>query len=62
MGQKAIPTGLRLGIINDWNAKWYSAGQAYADNLNSDIQLREYIKRKLANAAVSKIVIQRPSQ
>ncbi len=62
MGQKAIPTGLRLGIINDWTAKWYSGSKGYADNLNSDIQLRAYIKEKLANAAVSTIVIQRPAQ
>ena len=62
MGQKAIPTGLRLGIINDWAAKWYSGSKSYAHNLHSDLQLRDYIKRKLANAAVSKIVIQRPAQ
>lgn len=62
MGQKAIPTGLRLGIINDWTAKWYSGSKTYAQNLYSDLQLRDYIKRKLANAAVSKIVIQRPTQ
>ncbi len=62
MGQKAIPTGLRLGIINDWNAKWYSAGKGYANNLHADLRLREYIKRRLTNAAVSKIVIQRPTQ
>lgn len=62
MGQKAIPTGLRLGIINDWTAKWYSGSKAYADNLDSDLQLRASIKKKLANAAVSKIIIQRPAQ
>lgn len=62
MGHKAIPTGLRLGIIYDWNAKWYSAGRAYARHLHADLRLREYIKRRLANAAVSKIVIQRPTQ
>ncbi|MFQ5995373.1 MAG: 30S ribosomal protein S3 [Acidiferrobacterales bacterium] len=62
MGQKAIPTGLRLGIINDWTAKWYSGSKTYADHLNSDLELRAYIKKKLANAAVSKIVIQRPAQ
>jgi small subunit ribosomal protein S3 len=62
MGQKAIPTGLRLGIINDWSAKWYSGGKNYARNLHADLKLRDFIKRKLANAAVSKIVIQRPTQ
>jgi small subunit ribosomal protein S3 len=62
MGQKVNPTGLRLGIINDWTAKWYAGNKTYADNLNSDLQLRSYIKKKLANAAVSKIIIQRPAQ
>ncbi|MCH6583998.1 MAG: KH domain-containing protein, partial [Proteobacteria bacterium] len=62
MGQKAIPTGLRLGIIHDWTAKWYSGTKSYADNLNSDLELRRFIKKKLINAAVSKVVIQRPAQ
>lgn len=62
MGQKAVPTGLRLGIINDWAARWYSGGKSYAHNLNSDLLLRTYIKKKLAHAAVSKIIIQRPTQ
>ncbi len=62
MGQKAIPTGLRLGIINDWTAKWYATGRGYATNLHADLRLRDYIKRRLANAAVSRIVIQRPTQ
>ena len=62
MGQKANPTGLRLGIINDWTAKWYAGNKTYADNLNSDLQLRSYIKKKLAHAAVSKIIMQRPAQ
>ncbi|TDJ65814.1 MAG: 30S ribosomal protein S3 [Proteobacteria bacterium] len=62
MGQKAIPTGLRLGIINDWTAKWYSGTKFYADNLNSDLELRRFIKKKLINAAVSKVVIQRPAK
>jgi small subunit ribosomal protein S3 len=62
MGQKAVPTGLRLGIINDWTARWYSGGKNYARNLNSDLLLRAYIKKKLAHAAVSKIIIQRPTQ
>jgi small subunit ribosomal protein S3 len=62
MGQKAMPTGLRLGIIYNWSARWYSGSKSYANHLYSDIQLRDYIKKKLANAAVSKIIIQRPTQ
>ncbi|MCZ6575290.1 MAG: 30S ribosomal protein S3 [Gammaproteobacteria bacterium] len=62
MGQKVNPIGLRLGIIKDWTAKWYAGNKTYADNLNSDLQLRSYIKKKLAHAAVSKIIMQRPAQ
>ena len=60
MGQKVMPTGMRLGIIRDWDARWYATGRDYADKLASDLKVREYIKRRLANAAVSKIVIERP--
>lgn len=62
MGQKVMPTGLRLGIIKDWNAKWYATGRGYADNLTEDLKVREFIKRRLANAAVSRIIIERPAQ
>ena len=62
MGQKVSPIGFRLGIIKDWTAKWYSGNKAYAANLSSDIQLRDFLKKKLANAAVSTIVIERPAQ
>jgi small subunit ribosomal protein S3 len=62
MGQKVNPIGIRLGVIRDWSAKWYAQGRSYADVLNSDIKLRAYAKKKLANAAVSKIIIERPAQ
>jgi small subunit ribosomal protein S3 len=62
MGQKVSPIGIRLGVIRDWSAKWYAQGRGYADVLISDIKLRDYAKKKLANAAVSKIVIERPAQ
>ncbi len=62
MGQKVSPIGLRLGVIRDWNAKWYASNQAYRDNLVSDLRLRDYIKNKLAHAAVSQMVIERPAQ
>jgi len=62
MGQKVSPIGIRLGVIKDWSAKWYAQGRSYADILISDIKLREYAKKKLANAAVSKIIIERPAQ
>ena len=62
MGQKVNPIGIRLGVIRDWTAKWYSGTKHYADNLTSDVLLRTFLKKKLAHAAVSTIVIQRPSQ
>ncbi len=62
MGQKIHPIGLRLGIIRDWTAKWYSGNKHYSANLASDIMLRNRIKKKLAHAAVSTVVIERPAQ
>lgn len=61
MGQKVHPTGIRLGIVTDWNSKWY-AGNDYAEVLNQDIKLRRYLKRKLKDAAVSRILIERPAK
>jgi small subunit ribosomal protein S3 len=62
MGQKVQPIGLRLGIVKDWTAKWYGNKQQYADFLTTDMKVREFIEKKLANAAISKVVIERPSQ
>ena len=62
MGQKVNPIGIRLGVIRDWTAKWYSGNKHYADNLIADVRLRKLLKQKLAHAAVSTIVIQRPAQ
>lgn len=58
MGQKINPTGLRVGIIKDWQSKWY-AGKEYADLLHEDIKIREYLENRLAIAAVSSIEIER---
>jgi small subunit ribosomal protein S3 len=62
MGQKINPNGLRLGVIRDWTARWYAGSKHYAENLAADIKLRNHIKKKLAHAALSKIVIERPAQ
>ncbi len=59
MGQKVHPNGIRLGIIRDWNSKWFATGRDYADQLIEDQNLRNYLKRRLANAAVSKFNIER---
>ncbi|GAB2568129.1 30S ribosomal protein S3 [Gracilibacillus alcaliphilus] len=58
MGQKVNPTGLRVGIIRDWESKWY-AGKDYADLLHEDIKIREYIEERLKDGAVSKVEIER---
>ena len=62
MGQKINPNGFRLGVIRDWTAKWYAGSKNYSTNLASDVKLRDHLKKKLAHAALSKIVIERPAQ
>ena len=62
MGQKVHPNGMRLGISKDWNTKWYASKKDYASTLESDLRLREFIIKRLGNAAVSKIMIDRPAQ
>jgi len=62
MGQKINPIGFRMGISRDWTAKWYAGTKSYTQNLLSDIALRDYLKVRLKNAALSTIVIERPAQ
>ncbi len=62
MGQKVHPVGIRLGISTDWNSKWYASSSDFPDLLNADIRVREYLKKKLENANVSKIQIERPTR
>ena len=58
MGQKVNPVGLRIGIIRDWESKWY-AGKDFGDLLLEDVKIREYLKNKLKDSAVSRIEIER---
>ena len=62
MGQKVHPTGLRLGIVKDHTSVWYADGLAYAEKLHVDLKVREYIRKRLAQASISRIEIQRPAQ
>jgi small subunit ribosomal protein S3 len=62
MGQKVHPTGIRLGISKDWNSTWYAEKGDYADNLKSDLKVREYLFDRLSQAAVSRIQIERPAK
>jgi len=61
MGQKVHPIGIRLGIVKDWTSKWYADSKDYADFLNLDIEVRDFIKQKLKHASVSRIQIERPA-
>ncbi|PCH61625.1 MAG: 30S ribosomal protein S3 [Gammaproteobacteria bacterium] len=62
MGQKVHPTGIRLGIVKDWTSKWYADSSEYADNLCSDMAVRAFLKKKLSQASVSRIQIERPAK
>ena len=62
MGQKVHPIGIRLGIVKDWSSIWYAERGEYADNLNTDIEVRTYIRKKLSHASVSRIHIERPAK
>ncbi|MFO7814654.1 MAG: 30S ribosomal protein S3 [Halanaerobiales bacterium] len=59
MGQKVNPHGLRVGVIKDWDAKWYADKDNYAELLHEDIEIRKYIKEKMFEAGISRIVIER---
>ncbi len=62
MGQKVHPTGIRLGIVKKHTSTWYADGTDYADKLHIDLKVREYIKKQLANASVSRVDIERPAE
>jgi len=61
MGQKVHPYGIRLGIVKDWTSTWYADTKNYADYLNADLQIRDFLRKKLAHASVSRIQIERPA-
>jgi small subunit ribosomal protein S3 len=61
MGQKVHPTGIRLGIIKDWTSTWYANSRDYARYLHQDLDIRDFLHKKLANASVSRIQIERPA-
>lgn len=61
MGQKIHPVGFRLGIASDWLSRWYADGPEYAEYLNKDIEVRAFLQKRLSQASVSKIHIERSS-
>src|SRR3989344_9085287 len=62
MGQKIHPTGFRLAVSRNWASRWYASSRDFAGMLAEDIKAREYLKAKLKNAAVSRILIERPAK
>ena len=62
MGQKVHPTGARVGIIKDWNSKWYADSKNFADYLVEDQKIRKFLKKKLFAAGISKIEIERTAK
>jgi len=62
MGQKINPIGFRLAVTRNWGSRWFAADKDFSALLASDIRVREYLKRKLKNASVGRIVIERPAK
>lgn len=62
MGQKIHPVGFRLAVNKDWSSKWFAKSTDFATVLKQDIDVREYLSKRLANASVGRIVIERPAK
>lgn len=62
MGQKIHPIGFRLSVYKNWSSKWYANSNNFASTLLKDIEVREYLKKKLFGAGISKIIIERPAK
>ncbi|MDT0497979.1 30S ribosomal protein S3 [Algiphilus sp. W345] len=62
MGHKVHPTGIRLGITTRWKSNWYAERATYRENLGTDLEVRTFLRKKLANASVSQIYIERPAK
>ena len=62
MGQKIHPTGFRLSVNRDWSSRWFANSKNYSAVLNEDLKVRSFLKKKLAHAALSRILIERPAK
>ncbi len=62
MGQKINPTGFRLAFNRNWTSRWFAGGRGFAGMLNEDLKVRDYLKKKLSHASVSKVIIERPAK
>ncbi len=62
MGQKVHPIGFRLGIIRDWDSRWFASKREYAKNLHEDLRIRNYLKQRLYHAGISRVEIERATK
>lgn len=62
MGQKVNPVGIRLGIVKDWASRWYASAKEFSDTLCADLKVRDFLRKKLAQAGISRIQIDRPAR
>src|SRR5574343_1943623 len=62
MGQKIHPTGFRLAVTRNWGSRWFAAGTDFSKMLNEDLKVRTHLKKKLAHASVSRVVVERPAK
>lgn len=62
MGQKVNPVGIRLGIVKEWSSRWYAPSKEFSDTLCADIKVRQYLTKKLQQAGVSRVQIDRPAR
>lgn len=62
MGQKVNPVGIRLGIVKDWASRWYASAKEFSDTLCADLEVRDYLHKKLSQAGISRIQIDRPAR
>ena len=62
MGQKIHPTGFRLAVTRNWGSRWYAGNSNFADMLKEDLEVRAYLKKKLKNASVGRVLIERPAK
>jgi small subunit ribosomal protein S3 len=62
MGQKIHPTGFRLAVTRDWGSRWYASSKEFPAKLAEDLKVRDYLKKRLAHASVSRVVIERPAK
>ncbi|WP_301101278.1 30S ribosomal protein S3 [Propionivibrio sp.] len=62
MGQKIHPTGFRLAVTRDWSSRWYANSKNFAGMLNEDVEVRDYLKKKLKHASVGRVLIERPAK